>query len=398
MPKIGEKPSGLASRILTHQAKNRRTSPLWKGPTADGITQSMLSRSLVCKERFRIMTCEGIKPLPSFSHRLEFGHMWHCLEEGYLSGLDKARREAKLVEYSRTLCQTYPTQQAEISRWYNIVKLQFEEYLKYWEKNDDEVTRKPLLQEYSFDLNYELPTGRIVRMRGKLDSVDLLGTGKNSALFVQENKTKGDIYEPKMRQQLLFDLQTMLYLVALEQLKRSGERLLDTQKPNAVTALQSYPIGGVMYNVIRRPLSGGKGMIRQLKPTKKNPRGESTEHYIQRVVQFIRDDPAHYFMRWRVDIHQDDIEKFKAHFLHPYLENLCDDYEWWSHSMKHQLSPYDYLTREKIFPHHNQRHFICPYGFYNVLAEGGSTDLDEYLNSGSDVGLHRVTNLFTELA
>lgn len=34
----------------------------------------------------------------------------------------------------------------------------------------------------------------------------------------------------------------------------------------------------------------------------------------------------------------------------------------------------------------------------NVLDEGGHSDLDEYLATGSTVGLRRVTDLFPELA
>ena len=34
---------------------------------------------------------------------------------------------------------------------------------------------------------------------------------------------------------------------------------------------------------------------------------------------------------------------------------------------------------------------------YNVLDEGGSSDLDAYLESGSEAGLQRIENLFPEL-
>jgi hypothetical protein len=38
-----------------------------------------------------------------------------------------------------------------------------------------------------------------------------------------------------------------------------------------------------------------------------------------------------------------------------------------------------------------------PYGVYSPLLDGGSTDLDEHLLTGSEVGLRRVDKLFKEL-
>ena len=52
------------------QSKKRNT-PLWKGPTEDGITQSLLSRFLVCRERFRLKVIEGLAPEDRFSHYRE---------------------------------------------------------------------------------------------------------------------------------------------------------------------------------------------------------------------------------------------------------------------------------------------------------------------------------------
>jgi hypothetical protein len=42
-------------------------------------------------------------------------------------------------------------------------------------------------------------------------------------------------------------------------------------------------------------------------------------------------------------------------------------------------------------------HWQHPFGVYNVLDEGGSSDLDNYLESGTEIGLARTTNLYPEL-
>ena len=48
---------------------NRKRPIAWKGPEVAGVSQSLLSRYLTCKERFRIKTIEGLKPVQQFFHR-----------------------------------------------------------------------------------------------------------------------------------------------------------------------------------------------------------------------------------------------------------------------------------------------------------------------------------------
>jgi hypothetical protein len=162
------------------------------------------------------------------------------------------------------------------------------------------------------------------------------------------------------------------------------------------------PILGVRYNVIRRPLSGGKGSIKPLK-AKENKRkktstpAETMQEYYARLGRYIQAEPETYFMRWTVEVSAADISKFKKHTLHPLLENLLDDYEWWAHCETQGGSVFDYMERMHRFPTHRQRHYRMPYGIFNPLTEGGVTDIDEYLDTGSEVGLVRETNLFPEL-
>ena len=48
-------------------------------------------------------------------------------------------------------------------------------------------------------------------------------------------------------------------------------------------------------------------------------------------------------------------------------------------------------------PEHAGIHFRMPYGVYSPLLDGRTTELDEYLASGSTVGLRRAESLFREL-
>ncbi len=282
-----------------------------------------------------------------------------------------------LQVYCRKLADRWREAGPQIEHWYNIVKLQFPIYVNYWKKHPDVKSRKPICQEEPFAINYELPSGRIVVLRGKFDAIDSI----DKALYLQENKAKGDPSEQQILRQLTFDLQTMIYAIA-------ARREYHTAK-----------FGGVRYNVIRRPLSGGKHSITQHKG-RKTLKGlvgvESTEQFYVRLAKLINENASHFFNRYRVEIGQHDLDKFEHTCLIPILENLCDDYEWWAYCQRNTLSSFD-GGRKIQFPRQSPRHFRLPYGVYNSLAEGGSTAYDEYLATGSEIGLERTTNLFPEL-
>jgi hypothetical protein len=379
------------------KVKSKR--PVWRGPEVDGVTQSMLSRFLVCRERFRLLVVEGLRPVDGFNHKLEYGQMWHVCEE-YLAEIDARNATAAqskggwdpvsvpdwgdvLKPYCRTLCKKYPTQQEQVNHWYEVCKVQFPLYVEYWAKHPDVTSRTPLLQEQVFDVPYRLPSGRTVRLRGKWDSVDLIGNGKSAGVYLQENKTKGDIDEQQIKKQLSFDLQTMFYLVALQEYD-----LAAIIEPMGLPRPRT--LSGVRYNVIRRPLSGGAGSIRQHKPSKSNPRGESTEEFYARLGGLIKEAPETYFMRWKVEVTPADVERFRRECLDPILEDLLN---WWFWIEEGQ----DPFVGDGGAFYNAGMHYRTPFGLWNVLAEGGSHELDEYLATGSELGLQRTDNLFPEL-
>ena len=422
------------------QSSAKASRPVWAGPCAEGpqggVTQGLLARYFVCPERFRIHAIEGLRPAETFNHRLEYGNMWHVCEESLAAGQNpsnKADQWEPLKEHVRQLCRKFPLQQSEIVKWHNVCKVQFPLCVEWWSRHPDVKDRRPLLQEQVFDVPYRLSSGRVVRLRGKWDSVDLIGSGKNAGIWLQENKSKGDIDELQLKRQLSsgFDLQTLFYLIALT-------KSFTFQKgPGTLAKLPgNYPIVGVRYNVIRRPLSGGRGSISQrdatqgskcnLKSCCMSPsqffekcRGtgrvgakpaETDSEFASRLSDVIKsatgpewEMPAgehYFFMRWNVGILPADIERFKRECLDPTLENLCNDFEWWefcNRVCKGKHSPFDMDIRINQFPYHVKRHFVLPFGVYNPIAEGGSSDLDEHLRTGSTVGLHVMDDLFPEL-
>jgi hypothetical protein len=255
--------------------------------------------------------------------------------------------------------------------------VQFPQYIKFWAKHPDVKNRQPLLQEVVFHVPYELPSGRIVYLRGKWDSVDLIGKTKKAKIWLKENKTKGQILEAQIKRQLAFDLQVMFYVVALDRY------YLDLEEKGLAKSYEG--IAGVCYNVVRRPLSGGRHSITQHKPSKSKPKGESAKDFYKRLGQEISTDPEYFFMRWQSILFENDITRFETEFLQPCLESICDWWNWID-------SP---VGREHPFEDHI--HYRTPFGVWSALTADGSTEYDEYLSNGSMLELQQGRPLFQEL-
>jgi hypothetical protein len=313
-----------------------------------------------------LLVVEGLRPADTFNHRIEYGHLWHVCEAAWAgSGNPNGTPwTSALNDYASKLCRKYPLQQEQVVHWTNVCERQFPVYVTYWRKHPDVKNCTPLMQERVFDVPYKLPSGRVARLRGKWDGVEQIGKGRSARIYLPEHKTKGDVNEAQLRNQLRFDLQTMFYFIAL-----GGSGIL----ANDAT------LAGVRYNVVRRPLSGGKNSIRQ---TQK----ETPAEFYARLAGLITAEPEWYFMRWLVEITKADVDRFKHEFLDPCLEQLCDWWEWIA------AAPDDPW---RCCP--SGLHYRLPHGIYNVLAEGGSSELDEYLATGSELGLERTDRLFKEL-
>jgi len=373
--------------IAALDAKTRkRKLPLWHGPYAatplGGVTFSMLARFLGCRERFRLHYLEGLRPPHEFNQRIEYGNMWHICEEELAAGVPlQVGFFDRLTDYCQKLAKATPLQAEQIQHWYQVCRVQFPIYAEYWSTHPDVTKRTPVLQEHVFDEKYQLLSGRVVRLRGKWDSVDLVEDAEGRRyIWLQENKTKGSVEQDQLTRQLTFDLQSMLYLCVLYATQSPDIEALG----NAVEACTdpSDPVKGVRYNVVRRPLSGGKGTIVRHKATKTKPEETHAEYY-QRLARVITEDPNHFFMRWNVEVPLTELIRFRHECLDPVLEQLC---RWW-----------DTVSKPGVDPFSTGLHWRHPFGLFNVLDEGGATEYDHYLVSGNEVGLTRVDTLFEEL-
>jgi len=378
--------------------KAKPRAPLWKGPYEDGVTQSLLGRFLECRHRFWLKTICGFAEDEGFSRPLEFGNMWHVCEEARLGNKSW---ESALKTYRTKLERAYPNDQTEIFKWFNVCKTTFPIYLDYWSKHRDEKGSKPILEETSFAVPCKLPSGRIVILRGKWDALRLLPPEKSGkpAIYIKEHKTKGEIDEEGLLKTLDQNLQTMMYQIALracaEAELRPCEGLSQSVLKTYFDAILEHPVCGVLYNVIRRPLADRYAI--------KQKKSETQTQFFKRLGEEISKDPKHYFMRWRVEITEEDITNFKQRTFYPILEQLCD---WWDSIQSAPFDPWHTTVRRIPAANHgaisiqidNPHHWQSPWGVHNSLAGGFRGSYFEYLTTGRDYSLRQITNLFPELA
>lgn len=361
---------------------SRRSAPLWRGPCDNsdfgGVTNTLLARWLDDREKFRLYALEGLAPADRFNHRLEYGNMFHLCQESVSNHGEGAVWLQKLWNYAQHLCKTYPMEQDAIMRWYEVCRLQFPLYLDHWKKHPQERSAEPVFAEKILCESYKLPSGRTVWLRGKVDGlVRLMSQNGCYGGYVRELKTKGDVDVNKIQQQLRFDLQTMLYLT-----------LLDASQDNsfwrrANKSWRDLDIRGVIYTVVRRPLSGGPHSTVKYKPSKKRPFGETTQEFYARVADKIRCNAEHFFHRWPVDIAKTDVLRFRNTFLDPCLEEMCDWYEW--------------VTSGDPWRPGNRLHWRFPHGVNRPALEDALSAYDNHMDHGTRTGLHPIKTVFPEL-
>lgn len=342
-------PQERMAELAKKRGKNGK--PLWD-LDRDGITYTMLSRFMVCRERFRLSAVEGWSET-GLQAALEFGSAFHRCLENPKSSPEKITRQYQAERVASKAL--FRNQLQEFETLMGIVEAVVHGYRSIY-SDDDAKTKTTVFHEEKFDIQYalSLPVNyREVRLRGRFDHVFRDKLGK---LWLLETKTKSDIDDDGISRTLSQDLQTMLYVSALE--KMTGEK-----------------VAGVVYNVIRRPA------LRQKK-------SESIRQFVLRVKQTVLEQADKYFLRWTHTLDKHDLSKWQARTLDPLLRQVCS---WWDSIKKHPFDP-EYLYRP------GSEHYQRPFGVYDSLASGRRGDFFELLTGGSTSGLKRREVAFPELA
>ena len=362
----------------------------------DGITFSMLSKFLICRHRFWIKYVLGLKESRGFDHKSEYGNLMHAAFEAFAaSPKSKKSFEQRVAAgvkgidaYRKEFDNDLISDSGDIDFWTTVAKAHFEHYATHWRKRDEK--RIYIAQEEVFDEPIELPSGRRIRLRGKIDELFQTPSkpGKLGPRTLQENKVKGRVDEDGILMSLHCDFQTMLYLVVLD--------------------MKGWTTHKVLYNVLLRPNSGGIGnQIVQRKGRGNAKKGmETREEFCKRVSRLPATDPRLFYHRFNVEVTDSDLEMFKKQILFPVLEQLAD---WWKSIKDKPSDPWTTpCSREEMenmapgfcFPRKpNSLHYLRPFGVYDSLADGMRGDYFDFITSGGTnrSGLKRSESAFPEL-
>lgn len=329
------------------KASSRSVESLWD-LDRDGLTYSLLSKFVVCPERFRLAAVEGYSE-SGLRKALEFGNAFHHALEKSPQPYAKS-----VMDYQRKLLEgtsIHPTQREELE----ILMAQVEGVLHGYERiwATDHASMQFIHREQVFDVPYQLdmqPGVRTIRLRGKWDGVYREAKDFNRP-WLFETKTKSDIDSDGLQRTLPQDLQTMLYVTTLETVLRE-------------------PIAGVLYNVIRRPSI----YVRK---------GESIQQYANRLKEDVILRPNFYYHRFVVTLEQGDVVDWRKRCFDPLLRHVV---RWWDSVKKNPFDPW-------ASPYHYRR----PFGIYDGLADGRRGDYFDYFTTGSMSGLRRTHTVFPEL-
>lgn len=316
----------------------------------DGISYSLLCKFRNCRERFRVSTVEGLRPADR-KEAMDFGTIFHKALEYTAQGKTTTQVITQLMKfYQGTSMDPLLVKQActlvpHYNRYYATEKHNY------------------IAQEEVFDIPYKsTTTGKIIRLRGRRDEVFL----RNGAIWLQENKTKTNIQEDKILATLPYDLQTMLYVYSMTH------------------DYKGRKIGGVLYNVIR-------------KPGQKQKQNESDNEFLTRINEEIAKDVdnalatnemSHYFKRYEVELTPSDIANFYTKMLVPMLESVV---VWWESIKSNPFNPW---VDEQGKP--NPHHYQTPFGIFDPMTIGVG-DYFDYVTSGSRLGLEEIETCFPEL-
>lgn len=322
-------------------------SPAWTWDM--GISYSLLSRFINCRDRFHKHAVLGLRETSNEHSRLNsmrFGTYFHKLLEVQAKNprLSSASVISRTAKNKRTLASISPLDRG-------IANMIFEEYSLWFADS----RYSYIDSETVFDVYYRIPGMPKTRLVGKLDQIIRWNDAAGS-LWLQENKTKEYIQEGLLDATIPFNLQTLMYSVAAE---------LHYKKP----------IKGVVYNVIR-------------KPKHRQKQGETDEEFIERIRQEIKKDEKHFFHRWEYPLSRSRYDEFRHKTFNPLLRQL---HNWWRSIEK---NPFDPWVDQNGLP--NPEHYQRPFGVYDSMTNGEG-DFFDLITRNNRIGITENNDPFPEL-
>jgi len=293
--------------VFTQKIGSRMSK--WAGPYKEGITQSLLQKFFLCRDRFWLQVVAGYRERQTWEdvEKMEFGSLFHEALEADFAG--RSTDEA-IEKYTNKLRAKYQSSAVAILNTAELVRREVNAYLRFW--GDADKKKYAVLQEEVFKIPYKLPSGKVIHLKGKWDSV-IKPTKRSRSIYLMEHKTKGFIDEQGMSTQLKADLQVGLYLTALTEWAK-------VNKPNC-------KVEGVLYNVIRRPFGDKSAPRKYVKETlpelyERAFTGKGAKKpFPEKSLYPIDEKLKKWFMRWNSLMTPKDLAHFQRTYLNGVLEN-----------------------------------------------------------------------------
>jgi hypothetical protein len=343
------------------KAKTPKKLP-YKGwtPMKDGVSQSLLQKFVVDRDRFHRHAVEGLREIDR-KEAMEYGTIFHKLIELGAQLGNKYTRDKLLVLMSKYLKNKFNSPESLL-----LCKIAIAQYHLYreWEMKRERyryIDQEPVFCEpfklpaMTFqpneDIMIRIPSNTIIPLRGRIDEVI-----EKNGMWIQENKTKSRINISQVQDTLHCNIQVMFYAVCAE-LK------------------YGRPCKGVIYNVIR-------------KPGEKQHQKENERDYIQRITERIQNDMEYYFYRLKYEFQPGQVDKWKREELIPLLYQV---YIWWRSIEKNPLNPWE-DENGVLNPFHGRRSF----GIYDSMSQGKG-DFYDLIVYGRRSNLTKTSEVFPEL-
>ena len=311
----------------------------------DGVTQSLLSMWLTCRQKARLY----LEGWDSKYHKeaLIDGNVGHaCLErsynlirEGRMTRPPSDRLSKAIV--SRVEAQWYlenakPSAEARemVERACAVMEVLLPAYFDYWRKDFTDKRWVSLEEKFELPMAVTSMDNEVctIPLRGKKDGT--FRTPKGVWLF--ETKFKSQVDEEGIVATLGFETQVMIYML---QTYFSG---LDPKDPTKAVPR------GCLYNIVRRAT-----LRKRVK--------ETIPDFARRVREDIAKRPEFYFMRMESPLAPQDLHAFQKELQ----ELLGDMWDWWRGLGRHYKNTYaciGKLGKCQYLP-------VCSRGDYGTLAK-----------------------------
>lgn len=257
-----------------------------------GITQSALGDFMTCRKSFQLKYMYGLSS-GDITFPLIFGNAVHyVLEHAYRSGspptskqlanlLDDYHDSEEVISGGSAFRQA--TERQKIELWLGMANVVCKRYFLKYHKD---FTLDWKFTEREFCHPFKLSNGSRIMLNGKMDGCYINSKGE---AWLKDHKTKSRYDESDIADQLLVDLQMMLYLSILWEM--------------------GYKPKGCRYNIIRRP---------ELYYRKE----EDLKSFLQRLDADILKRPKWYFYRLDMTVTKSAIDRWKTNTLEPIILDL----------------------------------------------------------------------------